>query len=187
MFLLLLVTVAYLLGSIPFGKIICRRAGVDIQKQGSGNIGFANVLRTMGWKYALPTLVGDVLKGYIPVMIAAQASFTDPEQFIVGAAAIIGHVFSIFLRGRGGKGVATGLGVLLYLEPIAAIAGLGVYSILLVLKKESSAASVLALGAAALIGILFDHSSWWMYAVFTVIAGFTLRKNIAGWVRRENG
>ena len=183
MFLTLMLILSYLLGSIPFGKIICGYSGVDIQKRGSGNIGFANVLRIMGWRYALPTLIGDALKGYIPVMIAGQLSFSIPEQFLVGVAAIVGHVFSIFLKGKGGKGVATGLGVLLYFQPAAAICGLAVYTVLLRFKKESSAASILCLGIAALVGILLEHSFWWMYVVFMIMAAFTLRQNITGWLR----
>lgn len=103
---------AYLVGSIPFAKIIAARHGVDIQKVGSGNIGFANVERVMGLKHALPVLVGDIAKGLLPVLVAKSFfDFTTLQLSIIGACAIVGHVFPIWLRFKGGKAIATSIGV----------------------------------------------------------------------------
>src|SRR5258708_5216306 len=98
---LLLVGIAYLLGSIPFGKLIGKRHGIDIQKHGSGNIGFANVRRTLGWQAGLIVLTGDILKGFIPVLIARQYLSTY-QVLVVALVAMLGHIFPIWLKFNGG-------------------------------------------------------------------------------------
>src|SRR5579862_5715500 len=120
--LLLCAVLSYLAGSIPFGLILTRAAGHgDIRGVGSGNIGATNVLRTGDKKLAAATLLCDVLKGFLPVAIAQRVG---PEMAATAAiAATLGHIFPIWLRFKGGKGVATGLGVLLaYLWPAAVAA-----------------------------------------------------------------
>ncbi|NLY40234.1 MAG: glycerol-3-phosphate 1-O-acyltransferase PlsY [Desulfovibrionales bacterium] len=106
--------ISYLIGAMPFGLLISKiYCGVDPREQGSGNIGATNVNRLCGQKYGAMTLVLDVLKGIVPVLIAA--SFSDSLFFLslVGTAAVCGHMFSVFLNGKGGKGVATWVGVFL--------------------------------------------------------------------------
>lgn len=109
---------AYLLGSIPFGLLAGRLAGQDVRVQGSGNIGFANVLRVCGWRYGLPVLLLDVLKGFVPCFWIAPALSSDAWVLVLaGIGAILGHNFSLWLKLKGGKGVATSAGVLLALLP----------------------------------------------------------------------
>jgi hypothetical protein len=122
---------AYLLGSIPFGVIVGRRwKGVDVRQLGSGNIGFANVLRTVGWGPAVVVFVCDTAKGYLPVLAArfVTVGWTYPEASVVliGVLAVSGHVFPPWLRFRGGRAVLTSLGVLVGIAPWVALAGLRV-------------------------------------------------------------
>ena len=118
---------AYVLGSIPFGKIIARKvADIDITAHGSGNIGATNVSRQLGVRWGLITLVLDALKGFLPVILAIRCAEQANLLFFwgvagTGTAALLGHQFSIFQRFRGGKGVATALGIYLALAPLPAL------------------------------------------------------------------
>lgn len=135
---------SYLLGSIPFGLIIVRAwKGIDIRDYGSGNIGATNVLRTAGKGPAAVVFVADVAKGLIPI-IAARRVFPSDDWLIVGSgmAAIIGHAASVFLRFRGGKAVATSLGVAIGLTPPVAGIGFGLWFVLLALTRYVSIASI---------------------------------------------
>jgi acyl phosphate:glycerol-3-phosphate acyltransferase len=117
-----LLAFSYLLGSIPVGYLIGRLFGVDIRTKGSGNIGAANILRVIGKGPAVTTLFLDAGKGFLPVILARKVWFLPPVWIIgVGLAAIIGHTFSLFLRFKGGKGVATSFGVLIGLSPLTAL------------------------------------------------------------------
>jgi glycerol-3-phosphate acyltransferase PlsY len=148
---------AYLVGAIPVGWLVARALGVrDIRRHGSGNIGATNVLRTVGRVPAIATLLGDVLKGYLAVALAARLTEHDPVAVAVAAvAAVAGNCWSVFLGFRGGKGVATGLGALLKLAPLATLAALPVFVVVVATFKYVSLASLLGaicvpLGAAAL-------------------------------------
>jgi len=146
---------AYLLGSIPFGLIIAKaKAGVDITKLGSGNIGATNVQRTLGWKAALPVLLLDISKGLIPASIAhllnlrlGSLSETD-VSLIAGFAAVLGHCASPFLRFRGGKGVATICGAAIGSTPPVAGIGILVFLFITAVTRYISLASILAVLAA---------------------------------------
>lgn len=149
---------SYLLGSVPFGLLIARWRGVDLRKVGSGNIGATNVLRALGKKWGILCFILDVAKGFVPMILAPILGLTgtDPTagQFIswlaVGAAAIVGHIFPIYLRFKGGKGVATSLGVVLGLWPYLTLCGIAAFIIWLITVKISryvSLASILAAGA----------------------------------------
>lgn len=114
--------ISYLLGAMPFGLLISRTCcGIDPREEGSGNIGATNVGRLCGTKYGAMTLALDVLKGFIPVLLAT--SFSDSYFFLtlVATAAVCGHMFSVFLHGKGGKGVATWVGAFLAISPWAVI------------------------------------------------------------------
>lgn len=127
-----LLLAAYILGSIPFGLIVGKLAkGVDIREHGSGNIGATNVLRILGPRWASVVFILDILKGFVPTFIAGNLGLTS-DWFVVlaGAIAAFGHTFSVFIRFKGGKGVATSLGVIIGLNPI--IAGLGLLIFLIV-------------------------------------------------------
>src|SRR5215467_4882779 len=100
---------SYLVGSIPTGLLIARARGIDIRSVGSGNIGATNVARALGKKVGLLVLFLDALKGFLPTFAATRTDFSDAVVAAVGLAAIVGHVLPVWLRFRGGKGVATGL------------------------------------------------------------------------------
>jgi len=144
----------FLLGSIPFGKLISQWAGqIDITRLGSGNIGATNVSRALGLKWGILTLLLDLLKGFIPLIIYALAySDSDLELAILGLSALIGHQFSPFMRFRGGKGVATSLGVFLAIAPSHALIALAFFILTVYLTDFVSLGSLLA---ALLIPILF--------------------------------
>ena len=144
----------YLLGSIPFGLLLTRAAGLgDIRKVGSGNIGATNVLRTGHKGLAAATLALDALKGLVAVLIADQVG--QLAAVGAGAGAVLGHMFPVWLGFKGGKGGATVLGVFLALSwPVAAV-GAGVWLLTLVTLRYSSLATLLATGLAA-------ASAWWL-------------------------
>jgi glycerol-3-phosphate acyltransferase PlsY len=110
---------AYLAGSIPTSYLAGRLAGIDLREHGSKNLGATNVYRVLGWKFAVPVGALDVAKGALPVALATRFAAEPPWiPILVGCAAVAGHVFSVFLRFRGGKGVATAAGVVLALAPL---------------------------------------------------------------------
>ena len=123
----LLVLASFLAGSIPFGVLIAKQRGVDIRKQGSGNIGATNVARVMGLGPGLLVLVLDALKGSAAAILAARICGMDWVIAAAGFAAILGHCFSPFLGGKGGKGVATALGVFVVVAPALALVGIAVF------------------------------------------------------------
>jgi acyl phosphate:glycerol-3-phosphate acyltransferase len=141
---ILLLLCAYLLGSVPTGLLLARAFGVNIRETGSGNIGATNVYRTMGRKVGILTLVGDCLKGLIPVLVAKWLGLPDAWVAAIGLAALLGHVFTIFLGFKGGKGVATALGVFLGTAPISVLLALVIFALVLYKWRYVSLASVVA-------------------------------------------
>jgi glycerol-3-phosphate acyltransferase PlsY len=137
---------AFALGSIPTGMIVARARGVDLRKVGSGNIGATNVGRALGKRWAVFVLVMDALKGYAPAAIAQRWLGPAPVA-VVALTAVLGHMFSVFLKGRGGKGVATSLGAALALAPAAALASAGVYLALYAAFRISSVGSLMAISS----------------------------------------
>ena len=146
---------AYLLGSIPFGLIIAKAHGKDLRSIGSGNIGATNVARALGRKWAYICFLLDMLKGFAPMIIAKRLSTqSQAEQALficlwltVGIAAILGHIFPLYLKFKGGKGVATSLGVALGLWPyytVCAFVALGVWVIVVLTWRYVSLASIAA-------------------------------------------
>jgi acyl phosphate:glycerol-3-phosphate acyltransferase len=141
---------SYLLGSIPFGYIAGRMRGVDIRKAGSGNIGATNVVRVLGKAYGYPVFVLDFLKGLgaVRISIAIAASVgpesTSPEVvgILAAVSAVIGHSFPLWLKFRGGKGVATSAGALFGLMPLATLIGVGIWTLTFFLTRYVSVASV---------------------------------------------
>jgi glycerol-3-phosphate acyltransferase PlsY len=131
-------------GSIPFGYVAGRLKRIDIRRHGSGNIGFTNVQRTIGWTWAVPVLLLDVAKGLAPTAFASDFGLVPP---LVGFGAILGHVFCPWLGFKGGKGVATTVGVAAFLCPRSLLLGLGIFVVMLAATGFISASS-LALAAA---------------------------------------
>ena len=168
---------AYLSGSIPFGKLIAKMHGVDIQKKGSGNIGFTNSLRTLGWKPAVLVLIGDVCKGFIPAKLALQF-FSLEQGLMIGIVAILAHIFPVWLKFKGGKGVATGLGVLLAVNPLIIAIGYAVFLIVFLLTKIISISSILGTASLSLISYFVLPKLTVFYLVLLVIAIWTHRKNV---------
>ncbi len=140
-FMVFVVVLAYVLGSIPFGLLLTRLAGLgDIRKIGSGNIGATNVLRTGRKGLAAATVLLDGLKGALAVVIGANVN-GSAGALICGVAAVVGHLFPVWLRFRGGKGVATGFGVLIAASPIAGLACGAIWLIVAWVFRYSSAAA----------------------------------------------
>jgi glycerol-3-phosphate acyltransferase PlsY len=154
----LLVIFSYLLGSVPSGLIIGKLSGLDVRKAGSGNIGATNVARLLGKTGGLLTLVGDTAKGFIPVLVVQQMGFSDPVTALVGAAAFLGHLYPIFLKFKGGKGVATGFGVLLGLAPLATTILLVIFAAVAFSTRIVSLSSMVTAIAAPLVLWLFNYS-----------------------------
>jgi len=176
------VLVAYLVGAVPIGLLVARAFGVaDLRQHGSGNIGATNVLRTLGRGPAVATLIGDVAKGFIAVA-AAGAIVRDPGVTAAAAvAAVLGNCWSVFLRFRGGKGVATGLGALLHLVPWATAPAALVWIVIVASFRYVSLASITAalcvpLGA-ALLGYPGSHTLAALAVAVIVVARH--RDNIA--------
>jgi glycerol-3-phosphate acyltransferase PlsY len=143
----LIPVIGYLLGSIPFGFLIVRvTAGADIRRQGSGNIGATNVFRKSRWA-GVGTLLLDGGKGYLAVLIARWMGGDPAWQAIAALAAILGHVFTVWLRFKGGKGVATGCGAYLAICPAAVVTTLVVFVLTVAVTRYISLASILATGA----------------------------------------
>lgn len=157
--------VAYLLGSVPFGLWIGRSRGVDIRTQGSGNIGASNVGRILGKKWGLLCFALDVGKGLVPSLAYGLANgLTHPSALdgrwtaglwmAVGAAAVVGHMFPIGLKFKGGKGVATGLGALLGVFPVMTLAGAGAFAVWLLVVNASAYIGLASVIAAMSLPIL---------------------------------
>lgn len=156
---LVLVVGAYLLGSIPTGYIAVRAfTGKDIRQHGSGNIGMANAYRAGGAVVALVVLLGDALKGAALVLVARYAlALPDLAVVAIGLAAIVGHDFPIFLRGHGGKGIATSLGVITSLSWPVGLAAVAVWIVVTAIWRYASLASLLMLLVAAVLMFLYDR------------------------------
>ena len=164
---LLALALAFVAGSIPTGVIVARAKGVDLRKVGSGNIGATNVSRALGGKWAAVVLLADAAKGALPVLVLGRL-FDDPWLPALGGLfAVLGQVFSIFLRGRGGKGVATSLGAGLALAPVPALACALVFSLCFLVVRIASIGSILGVVSYPLFLWLF-HLGTWPHLTFAV-------------------
>lgn len=179
--LLLLLVAAYLLGSLPSSYLAGRWAGVDLRERGSGNLGGTNVFRILGWKAALPVVVADVGKGFVPAwFFPVWDGRSEPWLALAfGLCAIAGHVWSAFVRFQGGKGVATSGGVLLALTPLSTLVGLLVWVGVVALTQIVSVAS---LSAATAIPII----AWVADAPGETVAFTTALAVFVWWTHREN-
>ncbi len=186
-----LILLSYVLGSLPFAVIVSRLMGLrDPRTFGSGNPGATNVLRSGSKKAAVLTLLGDTAKGWLAVVLAAYVSrkLDLPLEAVAACAlaAFLGHVYSFFLKFKGGKGVATALGVLIALEPWLALAVAGTWLIVAYVSRYSSLASVLAAIAAPLFYLMGARSAWPLHpsialaiVIITVVLLLRHRQNIA--------
>jgi acyl phosphate:glycerol-3-phosphate acyltransferase len=185
----LLLVLAYGVGAIPTSHLAGRLRGVDLRDHGSGNLGATNTFRILGWRAALPVMVLDVGKGWIPTAIFPLWAGVAGLEWAVayGALAIVGHVFSVFVRFKGGKGVATSAGVFLALAPWAVLIGFLVWGISVVLTRIVSVGSILA----ALVLPLAVYATneprlvFWVSVVLSMLVIYAHRVNVRRLVRGE--
>lgn len=149
---------AYLLGSVPTGYILGSLAGVDVRKAGSGNVGATNVARVVGKRHGIFTLVADIAKGLVPVVIALYLGLTSTATALVGVAAFLGHLYPVFLRFQGGKGVATALGVFLGLSPWATLVLMPIFVLVILATRVVSLSSMVAAASAPIVFWLLTSS-----------------------------
>ncbi|MEA3312111.1 MAG: glycerol-3-phosphate 1-O-acyltransferase PlsY [candidate division WOR-3 bacterium] len=169
----------FLSGSIPFGYLIASAKGVDLRKTGSGNIGATNAIRVLGIGWGAGVGVLDAIKGAVPAYLALQFS---PLPGIVGAAAVLGHIFSPWLRFKGGKGVATTFAVFLVLAPFPALAALGIWILLLITAGYVSIASIFSIAALPALIFLWGRFNPEI-SVIAAAAGCAL---LVAWAHRGN-
>ncbi len=178
--LLLLFIAAYFLGSLPFAVIVSKFLGLaDPRAYGSGNPGATNVLRSGNRSAAALTLLGDAAKGFVAVWAAGALGFTPFEAALAGFAAFLGHIFSVFLHFRGGKGVATALGVVAGINIWVALCALAAWLIVLAATRYSSLAALVASIIAPLAGIFIIADPWQVGVLFVIVA-------LMAWRHREN-
>ncbi len=177
---------AYLLGSIPFGVLISKKvARLDITKAGSGNIGATNVAREVGLKWGVITLLADVLKGFIPVVLAryllgSSIEMNEALKGMIGLTALLGHQFPVYSHFRGGKGVATCLGVFLAISPISCLFSGVMFFILVALWRYISLGSILGALTMPIWLYLTGHSTFMILPslVMSLLITFQHRGNI---------
>lgn len=179
---------SYLFGAIPTGLILTRWFGKeDIRKAGSGNIGATNVYRVAGRKLGIITLIGDCLKGVIPVVIAQQAfDLTGTALALVALAAFVGHCYPVYLGFKGGKGVATALGIFLVFSPLAVLTALVVFVLFLWRWRYISLASIAAAAAIAP-AIHLTTGSWPIFTVTLIIAAIVIWRHKSNIERLRSG
>lgn len=174
---------SYLLGSVPTGLWLgLKLRNIDIREHGSRNIGATNTLRVLGKRLGAFTLAMDVLKGWLPVAAALWLSAWDYLPILCGLAAILGHTFSVFLRFRGGKGVATSTGVFLGLAPAPTLIAALVFAVVVAATRMVSAGSIAA-AAALSVAVFFFPASIPTRVVTVVVAALVILKHRAN-VRR---
>ena len=186
---ILIAVVAYLLGNISTGLFVGRFFGTDIRKVGSGNAGTTNVMRTLGWVPSVATLLGDVVKAVLAMLFGM---WIDPEfgKFIAGVAVVTGHNWPVFFGFKGGKGIASSLGVILMTDPWIALILLVIQFGILIPTKIMSLASIASSIAYPILVACFHWSEWWymLWAlVLGVMAVYSHRANIVRLLgNREN-
>jgi glycerol-3-phosphate acyltransferase PlsY len=181
-----LIAIAYVVGTFPSAILIARANGVDISTFGSGNPGASNVTRALGWRKGIWVYVLDAGKG---ALAAAMGLVADgrPLAYWCGAAAVVGHMFPVFRRFRGGKGVATGSGVLLVVQPILAPLAVALWWLITKATGKAALGSVIAVALVPIGIVLMDQPRWELLAVAGMCALILLKHtaNIKRLVRRE--
>ena len=194
---LLLIIAAYLIGSIPSSVWIGRKFyGVDVREHGSGNAGFTNTVRVLGWRAGLPVFLADVLKGYLAVSlvrltnvyIIGTADFVN-FQLILGAAAVLGHIFPVYVGFKGGKGVATLLGLLLAIQPQPTLICIGIFVVVFLTTRYVSLSSMIAGISFPILIIFVFKTTISSLVIFSMIVSILLllthQKNIERLLNRE--
>lgn len=181
-----LVLVAYVLGTFPSATLIARANGIDISTFGSGNPGASNVTRALGWRKGIWVYVLDAGKGALAAGLGLALD-GRPAAYWCGAAAIVGHMFPVFRRFRGGKGVATGSGVLLVVQPLIAPLAVGLWWLITRLTGKAALGSVIAVALVPIGLVVLDQPAWEFFAVAGVCGLIVLKHagNIGRLIRRE--
>lgn len=174
---------SYLMGAFPTSYLAGRLfQGIDLRQHGSKNLGATNVYRIMGWRYAIPVGLVDVAKGAVPVLLIGPAVSASPWfPLVCGVVAVLGHVFSVFVGFKGGKGVATSAGVVLGLAPLAVGLCLAIWALVVWLSGYVSLGSVLATGAfPALVWVLYParRDGIWLYIGLAAVIIWMHRANL---------
>lgn len=167
---------AYFCGSIPFGVLIAKTQSINIRQHGSGNIGATNVARTLGKKAGLFTLFGDVFKGWLVVFLANLWFEKTIVVALAGLSVFLGHLFSIFLKFKGGKGVATGLGIFAFIMPLPALFSVALFILCLKVSEYVALSSILAAITLPVFGIYFKMPLPYIYLA-TIAALLALQKH----------
>lgn len=175
LYIVLFIGLAYLMGSFPTGLILGKLHGIDVRKAGSGNVGATNLYRTVGRRVGIITLIVDCLKGLIPVLIVNFYGLPVEFAAFVGLAAFFGHVFSIFLKFKGGKGVATALGVFLALAPLAVIIAIALFAIVTFIWRYVSLGSILAAAVMPLVLLLMPGNRTVIIVTFIISSTVIIR------------
>ncbi len=171
---------AYLFGALPFGLFVARMHGIDIRHHGSGNIGATNVFRVVGKGWGIFTFVLDALKGFIPAFLFPKLAGVEAEWGVLfGAAAILGHSFPVYLRFKGGKGVATSAGMLLGVAPLAVGIGFLCWVVCMVVSRYVSLSSIMA-------ALAVGASIWFMDKPPVVRVVLTALAVLVVWLHRAN-
>lgn len=206
--LVTIIMLSYLVGSIPTGIIVTKAArGIDIRKHGSGNAGGTNVMRVLGWKHGLLVILLDAFKGVLAVVVIARIHYGSMPfsnltpfddftliQIIAGIAAVIGHIWTIFAGFKGGKGIATALGMLLMIITVDMIIALGIFIIVVTISRYVSLGSLIGAAVVPLslvvrenifnVDIQGYHTILPFIIALTLLVIYTHRKNV---VRIANG
>jgi len=187
------IVAAYLLGSIPFSYIFGKLQGIDIRQHGSGNVGATNALRVLGTKIGVITLLLDMGKGFVAVQLARilMPGVFEGYYVIIALVAITGHIFTLFLGFKGGKGVATSAGVFINLLPLPCLLTLLVFVIVVTVSKYVSLGSITA-ALFLFIYILIENirssfGEWYYLGVVTLVAGFIIIRHRANISRLLSG
>lgn len=190
MIIALLLAAAYLIGAFPSSYVVAKLVrGIDLRQHGSGNLGATNAFRVLGWRAATPVFILDIFKGWLPAFAFPRIDGSDRWELALayGAAAIVGHVFSIYVGFKGGKGVATGAGVFLALAPLAVLITTIVWIVLVFTTRTVSIGSIA--GAATLpiaVWLIGAHTS--VFALALALSAFVIyahRANIKRLMRGE--
>jgi acyl phosphate:glycerol-3-phosphate acyltransferase len=153
------VLLSYLLGSIPFSYLVARSRGVDVRRVGSGNVGATNVMRNAGKAAGVAAFALDFLKGTAAVLVARYLAPGGPLPAMAAVTAVLGHMYPVWLRFRGGKGVSTGAGAFLPLAPVPTAAALVVFAFVLAATRYASIASIAGTMTLAVLAFLLGHTA----------------------------
>ncbi len=182
----ILFVAAYFLGAIPVGYLVGKAKGIDIRAVGSGNIGATNVLRTLGKGPGYAVFFADVLKGFIPAVVARQFGFGNDLCFVIGLGAVFGHSLSPFLGFKGGKGIATGLGAMLGSVTLVGLGSFAIFTLFMALTMTVSLSSIAGAASLPIWGFVFAET-WPIRIVLLVMGGYIIFRHRANIVRIRQG